>query len=124
MRDFVVRWIAAIIDITDRRAQEQLLQQQNEALKENVRLREEVERIGRHDIKTPLNSIVAVPRPACARSGAAIVSSGRQSKGNTISQPRRNNKAAIGNSSNSNHYNNSSSNYNNHNLKLKRKISV
>ncbi len=52
---FVVRWIAAVIDTTERRAQE-------EALKENVRLREEVERIGRHDIKTPLNSIIAVPR--------------------------------------------------------------
>jgi PAS domain S-box-containing protein len=75
-RDFVVRWIAAVIDMTERRAQEEalrasrdriaeqatLLEQQNEALKENVRLREEVERIGRHDIKTPLNSIVAVPR--------------------------------------------------------------
>jgi PAS domain S-box-containing protein len=73
---FVLRWIAAIIDITERRAQQEalrashdqvaaqaaLLEQQNEALKENVRLREEVERIGRHDIKTPLNSIVAVPR--------------------------------------------------------------
>ncbi|HEY8359322.1 MAG TPA: PAS domain-containing protein, partial [Ramlibacter sp.] len=75
-RGFVVRWIAAIIDITERRAQQQalrashdqiaaqaaLLEQQNETLKENVRLREEVERIGRHDIKTPLNSIVSVPR--------------------------------------------------------------
>lgn len=73
---FVLRWIAAIIDITERHAQEQALRAshdqiaaqaaqlelQNEALKENVRLREEVERIGRHDIKTPLNSIVAVPR--------------------------------------------------------------
>jgi PAS domain S-box-containing protein len=73
---FVLRWIAAIIDITQRREQQEalrashdqvaaqaaLLEQQNEALKENVRLREEVERIGRHDIKTPLNSIVAVPR--------------------------------------------------------------
>jgi PAS domain S-box-containing protein len=73
---FVLRWIAAIIDITERRQQQEalrashdqvaaqaaLLEQQNEALKENVRLREEVERIGRHDIKTPLNSIVAVPR--------------------------------------------------------------
>ena len=38
------------------------LEQQNEALKENVRLREEVERIGRHDIKIPLNSIIAIPR--------------------------------------------------------------
>lgn len=43
-------------------AQAELLERQNEALKENVRLREEVERIGRHDLKTPLNSIVAVPR--------------------------------------------------------------
>ncbi|HVZ43889.1 MAG TPA: PAS domain-containing protein [Ramlibacter sp.] len=73
---FVVRWIAAIIDITERRAQREALrasrdqvaaqaeqlEHQNEALKENVRLREEVERIGRHDLKTPLNSIVAVPR--------------------------------------------------------------
>lgn len=75
-RDFVVRWIAAVIDVTERRAQEDALrvsrdqiaaqaaqlERQNETLKENVRLREEVERIGRHDIKTPLNSIVAVPR--------------------------------------------------------------
>ncbi|MBI5278490.1 MAG: response regulator [Burkholderiales bacterium] len=43
-------------------AQAKQLEAQNEALKENVRLREEVERIGRHDLKTPLNSIVAVPR--------------------------------------------------------------
>lgn len=75
-RDFVVRWIAAVIDISERRAQDEALrasrdqivqqaaqlERQNEALKENVRLREEVERIGRHDIKTPLNSIVSVPR--------------------------------------------------------------
>ncbi|MEO7392606.1 MAG: PAS domain-containing protein [Ramlibacter sp.] len=75
-RGFVIRWIAAVIDITERRAHEQALsashdqiaaqaaqlELQNEALKENARLREEVERIGRHDIKTPLNSIVAVPR--------------------------------------------------------------
>ena len=63
------QFIASITDISERRAQDErlreqaaLLEQQNEALKENVRLREEVERIGRHDIKTPLNSIVAVPR--------------------------------------------------------------
>ena len=75
-KGFVGRWIAAIIDISGRRAQQEALwashdqiaaqaaqlELQNEALKENVRLREEVERIGRHDIKTPLNSIVAVPR--------------------------------------------------------------
>ena len=38
------------------------LERRNETLKENVRLREEVERISRHDIKTPLNSIIAIPR--------------------------------------------------------------
>ncbi len=73
---FVLRWIAAIIDVSERRAQEQALhashdqiaaqaaqlERQNETLIENVRLREEVERIARHDIKTPLNSIIAVPR--------------------------------------------------------------
>ena len=73
---FVTRWIAAVIDISERHEQQEALraqrdqiadqarqlEQQNETLKENVRLREEVERIGRHDIKTPLNSIIAVPR--------------------------------------------------------------
>ncbi len=73
---FVIRWIAAVIDISERHQQEEALrasrdqiaaqaaqlEQQNETLKDNVRLREEVERIGRHDIKTPLNSIIAVPR--------------------------------------------------------------
>jgi PAS domain S-box-containing protein len=43
-------------------AQAAQLERQNEYLKENVRLREEVERISRHDLKTPLNSIIAVPR--------------------------------------------------------------
>ncbi|MGE0332975.1 MAG: PAS domain-containing protein [Ramlibacter sp.] len=73
---FVTRWIAAVIDISERHEQQEALRQQrdqiadqaaqlerqNETLKDNVRLREEVERIGRHDIKTPLNSIIAVPR--------------------------------------------------------------
>ncbi len=35
---------------------------QNDTLKENVRLREQVDRMSRHDLRTPLNSIVAVPR--------------------------------------------------------------
>ncbi|RYF42968.1 MAG: response regulator [Comamonadaceae bacterium] len=61
-KGFVTRWIAAVLDITQLREQQALLEQQNEALKENARLREEVERISRHDIKTPLNSIVAIPR--------------------------------------------------------------
>jgi signal transduction histidine kinase/DNA-binding response OmpR family regulator len=40
----------------------QQLEQQNEALREAFRLREEVERIARHDLKTPLASIASVPR--------------------------------------------------------------
>jgi signal transduction histidine kinase/HPt (histidine-containing phosphotransfer) domain-containing protein/ActR/RegA family two-component response regulator len=38
------------------------LEEQNEALREAFRLREEVERIARHDLKTPLASIASVPR--------------------------------------------------------------
>ncbi len=38
------------------------LEEQNEALREAFRLREEVERIARHDLKTPLASIATVPR--------------------------------------------------------------
>jgi len=52
---FVTRFISSITDITERRAQE-------EALRASVRLRDEVERMSRHDLKTPLNSIIAVPR--------------------------------------------------------------
>jgi len=37
------------------------LQQQNQALAEATRLRDDVERITRHDLKTPLNSIIGVP---------------------------------------------------------------
>jgi len=38
------------------------LELQNEMLKENVKLREQVDRMSRHDLKTPLSSIVAIPR--------------------------------------------------------------
>ena len=41
------------------------LAQQNEVLRDNVRLREEVERISRHDLKTPLNSVISIPRLLC-----------------------------------------------------------
>ena len=58
-------------DITD-------LRRINEALQESVRLREEVERIARHDLKTPLNSIVAAARLLAKRAGALA----------RISQPR------------------------------------
>jgi two-component system sensor histidine kinase/response regulator len=37
------------------------LARQNRELKEYARLRDEVERITRHDIKTPLNSVISVP---------------------------------------------------------------
>ena len=50
-----VRMLAAMIDITARRAQD-------EALRASVHLREEVERMSRHDLKTPLNSVIAVSR--------------------------------------------------------------
>jgi PAS domain S-box-containing protein len=54
-KGFVTRFIAAITDITERRAQD-------EALRSAVRLREEVERMSRHDLKTPLNSVIAMAR--------------------------------------------------------------
>ena len=38
------------------------LKRQNEALADNARLREDVERMSRHDLKTPLNSIIGVSR--------------------------------------------------------------
>jgi PAS domain S-box-containing protein len=70
------RYIASLFDVTDRRRQQEelrssheriefqaeQLRDQNEELRAAIRMREEVERIARHDIKTPLNSIVAVPR--------------------------------------------------------------
>ena len=40
----------------------QQLEEQNTALLDAIRLREEVERIARHDLKTPLASIASVPR--------------------------------------------------------------
>jgi PAS domain S-box-containing protein len=51
----VIRFVASLLDVTERHEKE-------EALRASIRVREEVERIARHDIKTPLNSIVAVPR--------------------------------------------------------------
>jgi CheY-like chemotaxis protein len=38
------------------------LEKQNEILLENINLREDMERISRHDLKTPLNSIISLPR--------------------------------------------------------------
>jgi len=72
----VARYIASLVDVTERyRQQEDLrrshnqievqaqqLRDQNAALRDAIRVREEVERIARHDLKTPLNSILSVPR--------------------------------------------------------------
>jgi len=54
-KGYATRFIASIADISERRFQE-------EALRSAVRLREEVERMSRHDLKTPLNSVIAMSR--------------------------------------------------------------
>jgi PAS domain S-box-containing protein len=54
-KGFATRFIASIEDISERRFQE-------EQLRSAVRLREEVERMSRHDLKTPLNSVIAMTR--------------------------------------------------------------
>ena len=58
----VLRYICSYLDITGHRALADGLQRQNAALAENARLREDVERMSRHDLKTPLNSIIGVAR--------------------------------------------------------------
>nr|WP_283254321.1 response regulator [Ramlibacter paludis] len=57
-----LRYICSVLDITEHRALAERLQRQNAALAENARLREDVERMSRHDLKTPLNSIIGVAR--------------------------------------------------------------
>lgn len=57
-----LRYICSFLDITDQRAVAEGLKRQNAALAENARLREDVERMSRHDLKTPLNSIIGVAR--------------------------------------------------------------
>jgi PAS domain S-box-containing protein len=71
-----VRYISSLVDVTERYRQQealrsshnqievqaQQLRDQNDALRDAMRVREEVERIARHDLKTPLNSILSVPR--------------------------------------------------------------
>ncbi|MEW6688329.1 MAG: PAS domain S-box protein [Pseudomonadota bacterium] len=49
------RFLVSFIDITQ-------LRELNRALEESVRLREEVDRMSRHDLKTPISSIVGIPR--------------------------------------------------------------
>ncbi len=57
-----LRYICSILDITEQRTAAESLKRQNAALAENTRLREDVERMSRHDLKTPLNSIIGVAR--------------------------------------------------------------
>jgi len=58
----MLRYICSFLDITDHRAVAESLKRQNTALAENARLREDMERMSRHDLKTPLNSIIGVTR--------------------------------------------------------------
>ncbi|HEX7384059.1 MAG TPA: PAS domain-containing protein, partial [Burkholderiaceae bacterium] len=72
----VTRYISSLVDVTERYRQQealrgthnqiavqaQQLRDQNEQLRSAIRVREEVERIARHDLKTPLNSILAALR--------------------------------------------------------------
>lgn len=44
------------------RRQQKELERQNEILKENMKLREDVDRITRHDLKTPLNAVINFPK--------------------------------------------------------------
>ena len=57
-----LRYICSFLDVTDQRTVAEGLKRQNAALAENARLREDVERMSRHDLKTPLNSIIGVSR--------------------------------------------------------------
>ncbi len=75
-RGVAMRYIASLIDVTERYRQEaelrrsnnqievqaRQLRDQNDALRDAIRVREEVERIARHDLKTPLNSILAAAK--------------------------------------------------------------
>jgi PAS domain S-box-containing protein len=70
------RYVSSFMDISERIHAEQALRQshqqlqeqalqletQNKALREAIRVRESVERMARHDLKTPLNSIASVHR--------------------------------------------------------------
>jgi CheY-like chemotaxis protein len=49
------RFLTSYVDITH-------LREMNRALEESVRLREEVDRMSRHDLKTPLNAIIGLSR--------------------------------------------------------------
>jgi signal transduction histidine kinase/DNA-binding NarL/FixJ family response regulator len=67
-----LRYICSLLDITDQRAVAEGLKRQNAALAENAQLREDVERMSRHDLKTPLNSIIGVARLLREDAGVAF----------------------------------------------------
>lgn len=58
--------LAAYLQFKNKRHQKEIqvqkLKHETEMLKEKNRIQEEVERISRHDLKTPLNSIIALPQ--------------------------------------------------------------
>lgn len=66
-----LRFICSFLDITPRREME-------EGLKASLRLREDVERMARHDLKTPLNSIIGATRLLAEEGGSGSVSSRRE----------------------------------------------
>lgn len=66
-----LRFICSFLDITPRREME-------EGLKASLRLREDVERMARHDLKTPLNSIIGATRLLNEEGGAGSASSRRE----------------------------------------------
>ncbi|MBN2322498.1 MAG: hybrid sensor histidine kinase/response regulator [Spirochaetes bacterium] len=47
----------------------QELEHQNEVLRENARLQEEIEQINRHDLKNPLSAMISIPRMIIERNG-------------------------------------------------------
>ncbi|MET0310536.1 MAG: response regulator [Burkholderiaceae bacterium] len=66
-----LRFICSFLDVTERREME-------EGLKASLRLREDVERMARHDLKTPLNSIIGATRLLSSRQGTASSSTRRE----------------------------------------------
>jgi signal transduction histidine kinase len=59
---FAVFMLSPAVVITRRLASALNAEERNRALEENARLREDVERMSRHDLKTPLNSILGASR--------------------------------------------------------------
>jgi signal transduction histidine kinase len=58
IRSFTVQLEKKVLELKNARDE---LEKQNEVLRENVRLREDIEQITRHDLKAPLNGIINFP---------------------------------------------------------------